>query len=191
MAKKQDAMELPPFKLQKLQIKLIGETPLICHNWSKKAKQEMLDKQMKKAKKGREAKNPAQQFRESLYPLPDGDGYGFPAVAFKAAAVRAANDANIKMTDARRSFHVKGEYVRIQGEPQSREDMVRLSSGTADIRYRAEFPEWECELEIEYNATVMSAEQILNLFEIAGFGVGIGDWRPEKNGQFGRFKLAK
>lgn len=176
MAKKTEVMELPPFKLQELKIRLIGETPLICHNWSKKAKQEMLDKQMKKAKKGRDAKNPEEQFQESLYILPEG-GYGFPSVAFKAAAVRAANDANIKMTDARRSFHVKGEYVKIEGIPQKREDMVRLSSGTADIRFRAEFPEWRCELEIEYNTTVMSAEQILNLFEIAGFGVGIGDWR--------------
>jgi hypothetical protein len=33
-----------------------------------------------------------------------------------------------------------------------REDMVRVSNGAPDIRYRGEFPQWEAELAIEYNA---------------------------------------
>ncbi len=40
------------------------------------------------------------------------------------------------------------------------------------------------------NSGAISAEQIANLLNTAGFGVGIGEWRPEKNGSYGRFHVA-
>lgn len=58
-----------------------------CHAWSEKAKRQMLDKQMKKAQSAKEAKSPEQDYHDSLYHL-EGGGYGFPAVAFKAAGGR-------------------------------------------------------------------------------------------------------
>jgi hypothetical protein len=30
---------------------------------------------------------------------------------------------------------------------------------------------------------------VVNLFQLAGFSVGVGEWRPEKNGAFGCFTL--
>ena len=41
-----------------------------------------------------------------------------------------------------------------------------------------------------YNASAVSPEQIINYFNIGGFGVGVGEWRPEKDGQWGRFHVA-
>jgi len=64
-----------------MKLTLIGDSPLITHQWSAKAKKMMLDKQMKKATGAREAKNPEQDYKDSLYVHPDG-GYGFPAIAF-------------------------------------------------------------------------------------------------------------
>ncbi len=195
-------IELPVLQRQTVTIKLIGDSPLICHKWSEKAKKEMLDKQMKKATQGREAKDPLRDYADSLYwlsPRPSeltpsniqAGSFGFPTVAFKAAAVRAATDAGLKMTDARRAFHINGENAKIVGTPSMREDMVRVGMGTADIRYRGQFENWSIELTVNFNATAMSVEQIINLFEIAGFGVGIGEWRPEKSGSNGRFHVAK
>jgi hypothetical protein len=63
--------------------------------------------------------------------------------------------------------------------------------GTADIRHRAEFETWGAVLRVQFNAGVMSAEQVINLFEAGGFGVGVGEWRPEKDGVNGRFHVAK
>ena len=37
---------------------------------------------------------------------------------------------------------------------------------------------------------MLSAAQIVNLFNTAGFGVGIGEWRSEKDGQYGSFHVA-
>lgn len=186
----QVGIAVPRINVQRMEITLIGDSALISHKWSEKAKKEMLDKQMKVAKTARQAKDPERDYRESLYEHPDG-GYGFPCVAFKSAAVGACRFSDgIKMTEARGAFHVDGELVQIEGEPTMREDMVRVGMGAADIRYRGEFKNWKTVLHIAYNADVFSPAQIVNLFNLAGFGVGVGEWRPEKDGSYGRFHVA-
>jgi hypothetical protein len=189
--------------IRTVEIRLVGDSPLICHAWSDKAKKLMLDKQMKKAKSGKEAKDPWRDFCDSMYWLterpesPDADDittarFGFPVVAFKAAAVGACRFVDgVKMTEARGAFHIIGEMTEIEGTPEIREDMVRVGMGTADIRYRGEFKEWATTLTVRYNGTALSTEQIVNLFNTAGFGVGVGEWRPEKNGSYGMFHVSR
>lgn len=195
-------IEIPKIDVRQLEIQVMGDSPLICHRWSEKAKKEILDKQMKKAKTAKEAKDPWMDFCHSLYWLDEMPAkpteaqvraakFGFPAVAFKAAAVSACRDADgLRMTEARGRFHVNGELVEINGSPTLREDMVRVGMGTADIRFRGEFKEWNAVLRLSYNASAISPEQIVNLLNIAGFGVGVGEWRAEKDGSYGRFHVA-
>jgi hypothetical protein len=181
---------IPKIDVRQMEITLIGDSPLICHRWSEKAKKEMLDKQMKKAKTAKTAKDPDADYKASLYSHPDG-GYGFPCVGFKAAAVGACRFSDgMKMTEARGAFHVVGELAKIDGTPSMREDMVRIAMGTADIRFRGEFKTWKTTLLVSFNASAISPEQIVNLFNLAGFGVGVGEWRPEKDGSYGRFHVA-
>ncbi|SPF52488.1 conserved hypothetical protein [Candidatus Desulfosporosinus infrequens] len=192
---------IPPIKINELRLTIIGDSPMICHAWSEKAKREMLDKQMKKAKGGKEAKDPFKDFTESLYWMSEKPHnptmealrearFGFPSVAFKSAAVDACSYADgITKVMARGAFHISGDMVEIQGIPEMREDMVRIGMGTADIRYRGEFRSWKVDLDIRYNAAALSAEQIVNLFNIGGFAVGIGEWRPQKDGSFGMFHV--
>lgn len=181
---------LPQIKIHRMKIKVVGDSSLIVHKWSEKAKKEMLDKQMKVAKTGKAAKDPERDFKESLYLHPDG-GYAFPSIAFKSAAVSACRFTDgTKMTVARGAFHVEGEFIKLIGPaPVMREDMVRVGMGTADLRYRGEFKKWSAEIPVSYNKHALSAEQIVNLFNLAGFGVGVGEWRPEKNGMNGRFHV--
>ena len=179
---------LAPPRVETVHIEVVGTSPLICHRWSEKAKKQMLDKQTKAARTAKTAKNPKKDFEDSLYPHPDG-GYGFPSVAFKAAAVRAGTYSDMKMTFLRGAFHVTGELVKIHGEPTMREDMVRLPSRVADIRHRGEFKEWSATVPLQVNTSALSVEQLANLFVIAGFAVGVGEWRPERNGQYGRFEV--
>ena len=201
------AIQLPQLETPFLHIKLVGDTPLIVHAWSQKAKKEILDKHMGKAKPKKEKKDPLRDFEDSLYPM-DG-GYGFPSVAFKTAAVTACTSVGgITKVAARQAFHVLGtpveiptvfdpsrkmrqDLVQIEGsEPQLREDMVRVGIETADIRYRGEFWPWNVTIRVRFNARVLTAEQIVNLFNTAGFGVGVGEWRPEKSGTNGLFHVA-
>jgi len=67
-------------------------------------------------------------------------------------------------------------------------DMVTVGMGT-DIRYRGQVNTWELEFVVKYNADVLSAEQVLNLIHHGGFSCGVGEWRPEKNGDFGTYTL--
>ena len=188
-------------EIQKVEIAMVkfrvrGITPLIVSRFSEKAKQMMLEKQMKKASAGKEAKNPVEQYENSLYKFADGKRTGFPAVGFKAAMVRGGKQLGLTMTDLRGRFHVmadEGDLVEIHGEPHPREDMVRLATGVADIRFRGEYyAGWEAELTIQYFKNAISAEQLAQLLSIAGFSCGIGEWRPEKSnsGSFGLFELA-
>ncbi len=188
VAAKTTAIELPALKIETVQFMLIGDSPLIIHAWSEKAKKQMLDKQMKKATKAREAKDPEADYEACFYKFPDGRN-GFPAIGLKAAMVSAARFVDAKMTVLRGAVHIDAELVEIIGEPNPREDMVRVGMGTADIRYRPEFKAWRMPVTVKFNSSVISAEQIANLLNNAGFGVGIGEWRPEKNGSYGRFHV--
>lgn len=194
---------IPKINVQQMEVALSGDSPLISHAWSAKAKKQMLDKQMKNAKTAKAAKDPWLEFCDSLYWLTErpekpteqdiiAAQFGFPCVAFKGAAVGACRFSDgIKMTEARGAFHVIGEFATIVSDPPSmREDMVRIGMGIADIRFRGEFREWKTSLRVSYNADSLSPEQIVNLFNIAGFGVGVGEWRPEKDGSYGRFHVS-
>jgi hypothetical protein len=182
-------VDIPRLQIAVMTLTLIGDSPLICHNWSNKSKTMMLDKMMHKATEARPARDPQQDFKDSLYPHPEG-GYGFPVIGFKAAAVDAASFVDgITKVMLRGAFHINGELVKIQGIPTPREDMVRVGMGAADIRYRGEFKEWKAKLSIRFNSRVVSAEQITNMFMNAGFAVGVGEWRPQKDGNHGMFHV--
>jgi hypothetical protein len=208
------AFEIPPMRIGELAVTVIGDTALIVHAWSKKAKLEMLAKQMKVPQLGgREAKDPMQDFGESMYRLADG-GYGFPSVAFKNAAVEACTSIQgVTKVAARQAFQILGEEIEIESafrldglpltarynmvrilgsEPEMREDMVRLGGITrkADIRYRAQFLPWYTTLRLRFNRGVLAEEQIASLIDTAGFAIGVGEWRPEKKGSNGCFHVA-
>lgn len=201
--------ELPPLDLQDMTVQIVGDTPLIVHAWSQKAKNLMLQKQTKAASRGREAKDPHDDFLASSYRLSDGY-HGIPAVGIKNAAVTACTSiAGITKVAARQSFFIMAERAQIKGAhegsvasnalvrllasgpPIMREDLVRVGMGVADLRYRAEYFPWACEFTVRFNKLVLSPEQIINLLDTAGFAVGLHEWRPERDGDHGQFHVAR
>lgn len=188
-ATESSVIEIPPIAIKTYVLRLVGDSPLIVHAWSQKAKQEMLDKQMGKARGKKEPKNPQADYEGAFYRLPNGEP-GFPTIGFKAAAVSAARQVEgLTMTFLRGAFHTIGELVAVEGTPRMREDMVRVGMGTADLRYRPEFTEWAVNLRVRLNTRSITLEQLIHLFNQAGFSVGVGEWRPEKNGRNGMFHV--
>lgn len=131
-----------------------------------------------------------------------GAKFGFPVTGIKQSIITGAyrGGLDVKQTELRGTFFIEGatdasttDIAEIIGsEPVMREDMVRVGgmSKSADIRYRGEFKEWKIPLRLTYHANgKYSLEQILNMVNYGGFYVGIGEWRPERDGQFGMYKL--
>lgn len=191
-----EGVTIPAMKIQQIKIKVIGVSPLIVNNFSEKSKLQMLEKQMKKAAEGKKAKDPAELYKQSLYWFKDKKRTGFPAVGFKAAMVRAGKQLGLPMTDTRGKFHVgvdEGDLVQIHGAHVMRDDMVRLATGVADIRFRGCYNEWYAIITINFNSSVISEEQLVQIVNTAGFACGIGEWRPEKSnsGSYGLFRVAE
>lgn len=209
-----ELLEIRPIEIQKVNLRIVGDTPLIMHAWSEKAKRMMLEAQMGIAKgKKKEPKNPVEDFIRSMYWLTDmpkemteeafneaisnGARFGFPVTAFKQAAISAA----YRMGWAKDKVSLRGAFfidsdengmIEIHSDtPKMREDMVKVGMGTADIRYRGEFANWYADMTISYNMNGnYSLENIMNIINAGGYICGVGEWRPEKDGQYGQFHVA-
>jgi hypothetical protein len=190
-------VKIQSLDLRTLRVPIIGTSPLIVHKFSEKAKKQMLDAQQGR-KNIKQHKDPEADYLASFYKTKDGL-YGFPVIAFKAATVSAARffGKSVTMTSLRQSVFFQGEFspeegqqlAVITGEPHMREDVVRVGMGGTDLRYRPEFSEWSTTVDVSYIATLLDKESVLTLLEAGGTGVGVGEWRPEKSGEFGRYMI--
>ena len=56
------------------------------------------------------------------------------------------------------------------------------------LRTRAKFDTpWSCTFELDVDDEQIDQSHLLEWLDIAGRQIGLGDWRPEKSGMFGRF----
>lgn len=195
-----ETVQLKQINIQTFTLNIEGTSSLIVHKFSEKARKKIEDKQQQKATSAKEKRVPRDEYLAAFYmiagkPETKNAKYGIPAAALKKAAVAACSFVQgTTKVFARGAFHVLEEdngmvELRSKSGPRMREDTVRLSGpGNAlDLRYRPEFKDWSCEFLIQYDATAISTEQIVNLFAVAGFSVGLHEWRPQKDGSHGMF----
>lgn len=206
---KEEKIELKEVVVKSTQITIIGDSPLLMRRFSEKAKQQLLDIQTKKAKTVKEVRNPWSDMIDGLNwltPMPEdktekgfneaiknGARFGFPAVGLKQSAISAAYRAGLSKNkvELQGIFHIPDEFIEIEGIPEMREDYVKIpKTGAADLAFRGEFKNWKSTFTINYIDGIYSLEQIINFINLGGFTVGIGEWRPEKGGSFGRFHVA-
>jgi hypothetical protein len=202
-------VSLKPIKRETALIEVEGTAPLIVHQWSSKARRMMLDAQQGR-KTPKQAKDPHQDYLDSMYrfagtdrsdvlPL---DSHGTPTMAFKSATVKGGARAfgkSVKMTELRQSllflpdgFGEDGLQLTrlvVADEPRVREDLVRVGMGTADLRYRAEYRQWGAVLRVEFMPNVIDLDSVVALID-AGGANGVGEWRPERSGSFGTYRVA-
>lgn len=189
---------------------LVGDTPLIVHAWSEKAKRQMLEKQIGAAKSGKEQRDPDDDFRNALYVISEGV-YGFPAMGVKNSFLSAAHkDKNIPRTSAQAGLWVDGQMTRLKpgregavcdmplmriygDEPVMREDMVSIGAGfkkTANLAYRPQFTIWAIKVTGRTHPLLINPDKLSVLILDAGGSIGLGEWRAEKKGNFGAYHLA-
>jgi len=214
--KKEDVVIINPIKINTALIRIVGVSPLIVHKWSEKAVKMMEETQQGAGKtKAKEARDPFSEFYNAIYwvkgqPLSETEASfdkafengaltGFPLCAIK----QCANSAAYRRGWVKNQMQLRGAYFlrgiddpdmgTIREKPEFRRDMVRIGMGTADVRYRPYYPEWSMQFYLDYDASdstsTWSLENIINCIEAGGQFVGIGEWRPEKDGDYGRFRI--
>lgn len=195
MPKKNAVIEIKPPEVETVLITIVGDTPLIVHQFTEKAKKEMRDKQAKKAKAKKDVRDGELEYDQAKYKLDSGKD-AFPALAIKQAIVGSARFTDdVPMTILRGTVFVVADEVETglvelkYKKVKKIEDMVRVGMGSSDFRYRPYYYDWSIDLKIKYDKSVLSLEQVVNLLTRAGLSQGLGDWRPERNGQNGQFHI--
>jgi hypothetical protein len=192
-------LNLPAIKIARMKCTIKGLTALITNKFSDKARQQIEDKQQKKAKAaGRQKREPKKEYEASMYRLPSGS-HCIKAIAVKKAMVNAAKDDK-KGAVVRRSVFVLAdgrsddgdELIKLKAKPKMNKTIKICKNGSADLRYRALYDPWSAEITIEFIPNLISAEQVLNYIQLAGFCVGIHEDRPmgkesDSTGDKGRF----
>lgn len=135
-----------------------------------------------------------------------GAKFGFPITSIKQAALSACYRAGIipNQVGMKSVFYLNAaegmnpgtgsELAVIDSDqpPVFREDMVRIGGMTkvADLRYRPAFNNWKIRLTISLiEVGTFNMESIINAINMGGFMNGIGEWRMERDGEFGRFHV--
>lgn len=190
------SIKIPGLRRMKLLATITGVTPLIVNRFSQRKVEEIERAQSGAAKITKEPRNPEREFQEARYHF-GGKDY-VTGVAPKRAMIAAGQRfADEKGTELMGAISIPLEYLEvINPEPTTKEwpvmrtDIGRVGpSRTASPVYRPEYWPWKIVVPIIFNADFISLNQVVNLLSLAGFSVGLGEWRVDKKGIFGQWKV--
>jgi hypothetical protein len=168
----------------------ISGLSMIINAFSQKTLEQMLRKHMGLSV-DRTPKKPIELIEQAIV-YNTADKISVPPVAIKKAMLTASVlDKTFPKTQLRQMLFIHGGSVPITYEKKvNRMDMVRVAMGKPDIRFRPQFDNWKARFIIEYSEK-MDLQYVVDTLNRAGRGVGIMEWRPEKDGTFGTFHVSR
>lgn len=197
-ATEETAVSVAEIQMTEMTVNIVGTSPLVPHAVSAKAKGSLLFPAPRKnmAERATSMKHePYEEFVDACYRFRDADQQKtrlyMPAGAFHGAMATSAIDmAGAKKSQIGRLTTVVGGKIPIFGVPQIWCTIVRSSdmARTPDVRTLPCLPEWCCTITVQFVASLIKSQSIINLLGAAGVFIGVGDGRPEKgklgNGKF-------
>jgi len=204
-AAKKDVFSIPT---QQLRFRCTGISPLLMNN-----PEAMLKQRGNGGPKvgGRAIPTPEVEAENGAYR--DGDGLIFPTAAFRNCLLSGAKPMSFKPSGRGRAISFKtflsgllfavGERVKLEQPNGTRlgpldyevSVMRAVPPGQgAVLRARPMVRQWACDVTFEYLTEYVGvaeefATSVLEAFRRAGLTVGVGNYRPEKNGPFGRYNV--
>lgn len=122
--------------------------------------------------------------------------YLFASLVAAGRKVKLEKRTNISTADGTLLFSflsIEGEFVAFLDQKAGWEtDIRRVVNKTtkgAMAAVRPKFRNWGFRVVIAVDTAQIALEKIRQLFRVAGTTQGLGDFRPSKKGQFGRFAL--
>lgn len=182
--------------MKTIDVEIRGTSPLLIHRFSENSEQAASSRKTMVQKR-----DPREEATKAAYIAPDGTFY-FSAFSIPGAMGNAG--ANHKMRGSRKSLRfIVPSAVRItcdtitilngngpakDFEVDARPVTIPATKGRI-MRYRPRFDCWGAKFNLSLDDTALSIEDAHLLLNEAGVSIGIGDFRPDKRGPFGCFRV--
>lgn len=182
--------------MKTIEVTIKGTSPLLIHRFGEQAEQGNTTRQIQAEKP-----DPREEAERCAYIAKDGSYY-FSAFAIPNAM--GAVGSNHKQTGTRKTLRfVVPSAVRVTSdtitilngngpaksfEVDSRPVTIPATKGRV-MRHRPRFNDWSATFRLTINDTLLAIKTAHQLLTEAGEQIGIGDFRPEKRGPFGCFRV--
>lgn len=185
--------------MKTIRVQIEGLTPLLIHRFTESAEQAKPTRRVKSRNV-----DPREEATQHAYIAKNGTFY-FNAFAIPSCMGNAG--ANHKATGTRKTLRfVVPSAVRLTSdtititngnggpakdfEVDSRPVTIPATKGRI-MRHRPRFDQWGARFDLLINDDLLDPATAHVLLQEAGLSIGIGDFRPEKRGPFGTFRVTK
>jgi hypothetical protein len=181
-----------------INIEIRGTSPLLIHRFNESAEQSKNTRRVEV-----NDRDPRKEATQNAYIADDGTYY-FNAFSIPGCMGNAGSNHKTKgsrkslrfvvpsavrmMTDAVTILNGSGPAKDF--EVDSRPVTIPATKGRV-MRHRPRFDQWGAQFDILLDDELLSIEMAQKLLEEAGHSIGIGDFRPEKRGPFGTFRVTR
>jgi hypothetical protein len=187
----QTNVDLHQLKKEMLEVSIVGTTSLLMEAQDKFAAENIERKKTKKVPI-EDKRTDEEKYEDKKWKTQDGKA-GILSSAFHKGMIAVAPYIDgLDMKRVRGSVRVIGDVIPITYKKELTNVKFGKDSGMTKAPrkiVRPEYTDWSCKLKIVYNSTNISAEQVINLLNWAGFQVGVGGFRPEHSGNFGQYEV--
>lgn len=182
--------------MKTVSVEIRGVTPLLIHRFNEGAEQGKATRRVVV-----DTKDPRQEATQNAYIADDGTFY-FNAFSIPCAMGNAG--ANHKMKGSRKTLRfvvpsavrmttdavtiLNGNGPAKDFEVDSRPVTIPATKGRV-MRHRPRFDQWGAKFDLIVDDNTLAVETAHQLLQEAGQSIGIGDFRPEKRGPFGTFRV--
>jgi hypothetical protein len=177
-------------QIDSFEVQISGISPLLINRFHEDAQAEATSGVHSRA---RDPQTPEEDAQSRLYVLPDGTHY-FPAENLRQSMITAAGRHKIgrrsASTDAAAALSVEPDAMTLIGDwhVDSRAVVIPATKGRL-LRHRPMFDKWTVHFNILVVSSMFDVTLARRVLDDAGLFVGIGDFRPQKKGPFGRFQV--
>lgn len=181
-----------------ISVRIQGVTPLLMNRFSEEAELQVSSGRSKVGV-GKQA-TPREAAAKKAYTLPDGTLY-IPGPNIFSCMIQAGKFHKVgksKLTTTRSSLLPAGVTLQEIACPLDTKDfevdsrsVVIPATGGRVMAHRPRLDKWSVAFTLEVDDSMFDASLIREVLDDAGSKVGLGDFRPDRKGPFGRFKVVE
>lgn len=191
---KQENVKITPLRIGHLKFRIVGDSDYLPEPMDEQVL-ERYNKLKGNKVASKDNLTEEEKVKVKYYFTPEGKK-GILSRSFFNAMVQASSYFFEKSSGGMRNIKegviIKDEVIPLK---YNKEEVVEHWGRTSGAKksprkiLRNAFKNWSCELEVSFDQNNLTAEQIINILNYAGFKIGVGGFRKEKKGTYGLFHV--